>query len=750
MKTYFTLFLILIYSLSFSQNISIKQFDKIDITKAESLAKYLAAEIPKQYEEKNKPTYFDTSFRISVLAGKYDLALKQLDSLRDIYMKSSPENAKVMGAQFEIYIKTIANPDSKNNFENVYKNEFKKKYEELPIKSQIILPVYFEGDGDKIKKDLVDLLQKDFAGKDSVDIATAIKLCRTYLYYTVFTKSYLLGNQYIKVLDDESFTVKDSILIKGKSNNNISIRVVLNNKLKNPESTIVTNTIYADDNNIISAKENASHGYHAVYIYTRGKYLSNNKIEPFEHEQEDINVVLDWIVKQPWSNGKVGMIGGSYDGFTQWAATKKIHPALKTIIPQVSAGAGAADFPLYNGIYSTYTLRWLNFVTNNKTTDALIMKDEEKWNSLYKKWYQSGLAFNKLDSIEGKKKEMFQRWLQHPTYDEYWKKMVPVKEEYSKINIPVLTTTGYFEGDQMGALHYLKEHYKYNKNANHYLIIGPYDHSGGAGLISSELLGYKIDPVAQIDMNEIGMQWFDYILKGKNKPAFLKDKINYQVMGTNEWKHTSSLEKFNENHLKFYLEKQDDQLILSESIPKKEEFSKLMVNFKDRSDADFLVNLEQQIVDSTIYVKNYLTFSTPVFDKPFEFTGNFSGTLNISVNKKDVDLEIKLYELLPDGTYFSLTNFIGRASYFQNPEKRMLLTPNKKTSLKINRTLFVSKKIEKGSRLIAVVGIVKSPFWEINYGTGKDVSTESMKDAGEPLQIKFYNDSYIEIPVLKN
>lgn len=126
MKAYFTLFLILIYSLSFSQKISIKQFDKIDITKAESLAKYLAAEIPKQYEEKNKPTYFDTSFRISVLAGKYDLALKQLDSLRDIYMKSSPENAKVMGAQYEIYIKSIKDPMAKNNFEKVYKNEFKK------------------------------------------------------------------------------------------------------------------------------------------------------------------------------------------------------------------------------------------------------------------------------------------------------------------------------------------------------------------------------------------------------------------------------------------------------------------------------------------------------------------------------------------------------------------------------------------------------------------------------------------------
>ena len=80
--------------------------------------------------------------------------------------------------------------------------------------------------------------------------------------------------------------------------------------------------------------------------------------------------------------------------------------------------------------------------------------NEKKWNDLYKKWYTSGLAFNKLDSINGKKNEIFQRWLKHPSYDAYWQSMTPDPKEYSKINIPILTTTGYFDDDQLGAMYY--------------------------------------------------------------------------------------------------------------------------------------------------------------------------------------------------------------------------------------------------------------------------------------------------------
>ena len=60
-----------------------------------------------------------------------------------------------------------------------------------------------------------------------------------------------------------------------------------------------------------------------------------------------------------------------------------------------------------------------------------------------------------------------------------------------------------------------------------------------------------------------------------------------------------------------------------------------------------------------------------------------------------------------------------------------------------------SKKLSKGSRLIIVVGVQKSQNWQINYGTGKDVSDETISDASEPLEIKWFGDSFIKVPVWK-
>ena len=72
---------------------------------------------------------------------------------------------------------------------------------------------------------------------------------------------------------------------------------------------------------------------------------------------------------------------------------------------------------------------------------------------------------------------LFIRWLNHPSYDRYWQKMIPYREQFAHINIPVLTTTGYFAASEPGALYYFLQHYRYNPHANHTLLIGPYDDS---------------------------------------------------------------------------------------------------------------------------------------------------------------------------------------------------------------------------------------------------------------------------------
>lgn len=326
--------------------------------------------------------------------------------------------------------------------------------------------------------------------------------------------------------------------------------------------------------------------------------------------------------------------------------------------------------------------------------------------------------------------------------------MTPDPKEYSKINIPILTTTGYFDDDQLGAMYYYKNHIKYNPNMDHYLVIGPYDHYGPQGYITSEVMGVKIDPVAELNLNEICFQWFDYILKGKSKPDFLKGKINYEVMGDNIWKSANSMQEFDRTKVKYYL---GEGLKLGENKSGKLAFTTLSVNFKDRSDVDkFVLTDNPELVNESIQEKdNSLLFTTDTFEKDAELTGSFSASLNFSVNKKDCDIVAELYQLLPDGKYFLLSSYLNRASYAKDRSKRQLLTPGKKETIPVTGTPFVSKKIEKGSKLLLKIGVKKSPAWQINYGTGKDVSTETIEDAGAPMEIKWYNDSFIEIPLKK-
>ncbi len=93
-------------------------------------------------------------------------------------------------------------------------------------------------------------------------------------------------------------------------------------------------------------------------------------------------------------------------------------------------------------------------------------------------WYQSGRRFRDLDRM-GKKpgpNRIFRRWLNHPSYDRYWQKMIPDgKPEFARIDIPVLASTGYYAGDEAGALYYFMQHLQYKPGADHTLLIGPYE-----------------------------------------------------------------------------------------------------------------------------------------------------------------------------------------------------------------------------------------------------------------------------------
>lgn len=535
--------------------------------------------------------------------------------------------------------------------------------------------------------------------------------------------------------NDSIYIIQDSVLIPTRSGIDISAIIVRKKTNTTPLPAILFyTTYYQDASDAIFGKKSADRDYVGIVAYVRGIKTDLKNYKPFENEGTDIYDIIDWISKQKWCNGSVGMYGGSYTGYSQWATVKNIHPALKTIVPQVAVMPGY-DFPMENNVPLSHILSWSN---DNIYKNKLLPR------SLQFDYFNNGTAYNKLDSIAGIQNSIFQNWLSHPAYDSYWQSMVPTLTEYAKINIPILTTTGYYDGSQIGAIQYFKLHNQYNKNANHYFVIGPYDHFGGQRRPAKNLMGYEIDSVADISMEKLAYDWLDFILKGKPKPELLKDKINYQVMGTNEWRHAPNLQIINNDTLTFYL---DNKSLIAQKT-KKKRFEKQIVDFKDRENQNNYYTPE--IIFDTLDASNGLVFTTEPFQKEFTINGSFTGNLWATINKKDMDVSLALYELMPEGRYFFLTRYVGRASYAKDNSKRQLLKPNKKESIPFENTRFVSKKISKGSRLVILLNINKHPFEIINYGSGKPVSEETIKDAGEPLQIKWHNDSYIKIPVWKD
>lgn len=546
------------------------------------------------------------------------------------------------------------------------------------------------------------------------------------------------------LIKGQYYHVYDSVLIHTKEGAAISALVVQKKDRQQPLPVILQFTIYARHTDIKKAIEAADKGYVGVMAYSRGKRYGAGEIMPYEHDAKDVYEVIDWVSQQNWCNGKIGMYGGSYNGFTQWAATKRMHPALKTIVPSATVAPGL-DVPMMNNVVMSFPFSWTYYVSNNRFLDTADYNNP-KWKELEYKWFQEGLAYRALDSLVNRpRNKIFHNWLQHPTYDTYWQNMIPYKNEFANIKIPVLTTTGYYDGGQVGALYYTREHNKYLPGAEHYVIIGPYGHFGSQGYPDAVYNGYTIDAVANISIHNIIYEWFDYILKGKAKPAFLKDKINYQPMGSNEWKHATSLEKVSNDTLTFYLDQTADGL-LNLKKPVKPGFAKMEVDFADRTSMNSYYYAFRTIWDSLNNGGGIMYTSEP-FEEVTTFTGCFTGNMKVTINKRDMDFSAVLFEQLADGRFFFLSYFMGRASYTASNMKRSLLTPGKKTSLPFSNSYFTSRQIAKGSRLVLIVNVNKSQSEQINYGTGKDVNLETIKDAKIPLRIQWHNDGFIQIPI---
>ncbi len=579
--------------------------------------------------------------------------------------------------------------------------------------------------------------------RDSIAIDDAIELIWTYLAFDAHRSIAPFAEELTAQDDAKRYQVEPAVLLHAPGGVGIRVSVV---RPHSPGS-VPALLEYTLDPSRDSTRECAAHGFAGVLARPE-RPAHGPPLVPYEQDGEFARIVLEWIAKQPWSDHRVGMYGDRYSGFTAWAAAKHRPAALAAIATSATTAPGI-DSPMAGGIFQNSAYRWSLYVTNTEPGAVHRFYDDELWRSLDQQWYRSGRRYRDLGQIFGRANPVFTRWLNHPSYDAYWQRMVPWRAEFGRIDIPVLTITGYFAGSQPGALYYFMQHRRFNPHADHTLLIGPYDDAALQRGPLRQLQGYEIDAAAMVDLRELRYQWFEHVLKGAANPPLLKDRVNYQVMGSNEWRSAPDFASVAEGSRRLYLDPapfDHEQRRLSERAAGKASVRQT-VDLRDRGDAAWTAPTD--FVSRSLAARNALVFVGAPFDQPRRFSGQFSGRLDFTTNRMDLDLNISLFELTPAGDYVQLYSptYELRASYARDRTARHLLQAGVRQQLAFRSERLTSRQFQAGSRLVMLLGIAKRPDREINYGTGNDVSEESMLDADEPIRVRWYGDSYIDVPV---
>ena len=513
----------------------------------------------------------------------------------------------------------------------------------------------------------------------------------------------------------------------------------------------------------------ASHGYAFALVDVRGRGNSGGEFEPLAQEPRDGADVVEWLAKQPFCDGKVSMWGGSYAGFDQWATAKEFPPHLATIVPVASAHPGL-DFPWTNNVGQTYDMQWFTY-TSGRTPQGKLFGDSKFWRTKFLEAYKQHIAFNALDSFIGNPSANFQRVLKHPTQDAYWDAMMPTPEQFKKLALPILTITGQYDGDELGALTFYRDHLANaspEMRAKHFLIIGPWDHAG-TRTPTDEVGGVKFGPGALLDLNDLHRQWYDWTLKGGSKPEFLKDAVAYYVLapgntGANgEWKYAASVEALTSDANTFYLDSSNGDANgvfhsgrLSETRPQNGA-DKFIYDPLDTRRGERVEGIDPKEktagLDQTYALsigEDGLVYRTEPLAQETALIGCPRVTLWLAVDTPDTDLSADLYEIQPDGTSIALWSDLRRLRYRESLRQEKLVRPGEIVQCDFAPGLFVARRLMQGSRLRLVISSPNSIATQKNYNSGGVVSNETAKDA-RTAHVQVYHDaahaSAIELPL---
>jgi uncharacterized protein len=461
---------------------------------------------------------------------------------------------------------------------------------------------------------------------------------------------------------------------------------------------------------------------------TRGRFDSEGEFYPFRHEALDGFDTVEWAAAQPWSNGKVGMFGGSYVGATQMLAASAAPPHLTAIFPYVTASEYYEGWTYQSGALAQwFASSWTSGLTLDTARRKIVTRSREWVNALPPDDYQL-LTMPATAEVA----PYFRDWIYHETSDEYWE-AVRVSSHYPKMNVKALHAGGWHDLFLKGSITNFVELRRAAQTGEaregQRLLVGPWAHAATSaeGKIGDVVFGKD----AVLDMNRMIVRWSDWSLKGIKNEYATGAPVKVFIMGRNEWREEQEFPLARARETRYYLDggtgaagpTGEGRLIAA--TPAKESYDQY--SYDPRNAAPTIggrlccgVEIPPGPFDQSLLGTrpDVLVYSTPPLEKDLEVTGFIRVELWASSSAVDTDFTAILADVAPDGYARFITDGIVRARYRNSTQKAELIRPGE--IYKLNMDLWATSNVFKaGHRVRLYVSSSNFPRFNRNLNTGE-------------------------------
>ena len=493
----------------------------------------------------------------------------------------------------------------------------------------------------------------------------------------------------------------------------------------------------------------ARNGYAFIVQDARGRGDSQGDFGFFFADAEDGYDTIEWIAAQSWSNGRIGMMGGSYRATVQWLAAREGAP-LTCLFPQAPAARYFDEIPYTGGAFRMeWALGWINGTSGRiGQNENAMLTDRDA--------VHAHRPLISMDSVMGRVMPLYRDFLQHSTEDAYWDRILFDDADFADMDVPALTVTGWYDADQPGAFHYWRGMRAHSPAANRqYLLAGPWDH-GETRTGGTPRIGELDRPGSVMDIDGLAMEWFDWCLKGDGDGEFDLPRARVYLTGANQWMDFDEYPPREVADRSLYLHSGGNANsaigdgTLSWDAPGEEPPDRFTFDPHHPVPSEPAGDgADQRAVQRR---DDVLVYTSDVLEEPLTVLGKVFVIVHAATDARDTDFTAKLTDVYPDGRAIKLgVNPAGviRARYRLGRDREVLVEPG--TSQRYEIELFdLGHTFLPGHRVRIEVSSSASPFVNPNQNTGNPVATDmEWRIAQQTVYHDRERASHVRLPVLR-